>query len=311
MTETTQPKPFVFVLMPFAREFNDIYALGIKAACEESKAYSERVDEQIFTNSILDRIFNQIAKADIIVADMTERNPNVFYETGYAHALGKQVILLTQKVDDIPFDMKHYPHITYKKTNISKLKEDLIKRIKWLVENPNLQLKAVDFGVDFFYKGNPVVNSSNLKITPVQIQVDIDKENLIFNLFEFQFEIHNSSKRTLNLSSVQVGFVGEWITGLQLDALNSYINKKDKNLSLLFNLPNRDRLINLPNDESMYLFPLPEKLLPDSWINLSCKLALGNLSKKSFSSCLRLYTEIETREILLNFSFEKPLWTSD
>ena len=57
-------------------------------------AYAERVDEQIFNESILQRIYNQISKADIITADMTDRNENVFYETGYAHTLGKQVILL-------------------------------------------------------------------------------------------------------------------------------------------------------------------------------------------------------------------------
>ena len=85
---TTAPKPFVFVLMPFDDEFRDIYEVGIKPACEKAGAYAERVDEQIFTESILDRIYNQISKADLIISDMTGRNPNVFYETGYAHALG-------------------------------------------------------------------------------------------------------------------------------------------------------------------------------------------------------------------------------
>lgn len=55
MTDTTAPKPFVFVLMPFDKKFEDIYQLGIKAACSEAGAFCERVDEQIFTESILDR----------------------------------------------------------------------------------------------------------------------------------------------------------------------------------------------------------------------------------------------------------------
>ena len=112
--EGTSPKPFAFVLMPFAKEFDDVcYLLGIKPACETAGAYAERVDDQIFHESILQRIYNQISKADIIIADMTGRNPNVFYETGYAHALGKPVILLTRSSDDIPFDLKHYTHIVY------------------------------------------------------------------------------------------------------------------------------------------------------------------------------------------------------
>ncbi len=44
---------------------------------------------------------------------MTGRNPNVFYEVGYAHALGKIVLLLTQNAEDIPFDLKHRPHTVY------------------------------------------------------------------------------------------------------------------------------------------------------------------------------------------------------
>src|ERR1041384_2230704 len=91
----TRPKPFVFVLMPFASDFDDVYRLGIKPACEKAGAYAERVDEQLFQESILQRVYNQIAKADVIVSDMSGKNPNVFYETGYAHALGKPVILLT------------------------------------------------------------------------------------------------------------------------------------------------------------------------------------------------------------------------
>src|SRR5215212_3123285 len=73
--ESTQPKPFVFVLMPFDKTFGDIYHFGIKGAAEDVGAYAERLDEQIFTDGILDRIFNQISRADVIVADMTAEMP--------------------------------------------------------------------------------------------------------------------------------------------------------------------------------------------------------------------------------------------
>lgn len=83
-------KKFIFVLMPFNVDFNDIYNLGIKAACDSDKVYCERVDEQIYEGSMLDRIYNQIQHADYIIADMSSKNPNVFYEVGYAHALQKR-----------------------------------------------------------------------------------------------------------------------------------------------------------------------------------------------------------------------------
>lgn len=131
----TTPKPFVFVLMPFDDEFNDIYEFGIKAAASSVGAYAERVDKQIFTEGILERIFNQICKADVVVADMTTRNPNVFYEVGYAHALGKIVFLLTQSAADIPFDLKNQPHTVYGSDGkkITRLKEELCRKLEWAI----------------------------------------------------------------------------------------------------------------------------------------------------------------------------------
>src|SRR5215469_12463470 len=88
-----------------------------------------------YSMRILLRLYNQINKADLIVSDMTGRNPNVFYETGYAHALNKKVILLTQAADDIPFDLKHYPHIVYS-GKIAFLKDELQRRVQWYLAQP-------------------------------------------------------------------------------------------------------------------------------------------------------------------------------
>jgi len=128
-------KPFAFVLMPFEEAFRDIYLLGIKPACEEAGYYCERLDEQIFEETMLEHIYNQIAKADLVVADLTARNPNVFYETGYAHALGQRVILLTRDSEDIPFDLKHHFHIVYS-DSITDLKQRLRQRASYYLSNP-------------------------------------------------------------------------------------------------------------------------------------------------------------------------------
>ena len=140
--KSTVPKPFIFVLMPFDEKFNDIYEFGIQGAAKEVNAYAERVDNQIFNENILDRIFNQINKADVIVADMTGRNPNVFYEVGYAHALGKIVLLLTQNTNDIPFDLKHRQHIVYA-GQIATLRNVLIERLTWAISESKKQRKHV------------------------------------------------------------------------------------------------------------------------------------------------------------------------
>ncbi len=134
MIQSTIPKPFCFVLMPLDASFNDIYEYGIKGACSDVGVYCERLDEQNFMGSMLDRIYNQISRADILIADLTAKNPNVFYEVGYAHALGKTVILLTQCADDIPFDLKHFPHIIYG-TQIKDLRTKLGPKIQHFAFN--------------------------------------------------------------------------------------------------------------------------------------------------------------------------------
>jgi len=154
--------------MPFEASFNDVYKLGIRPAAESAGAYCERIDEQIFAESILARIYNQIAKADLIVADMTGRNPNVFYEVGYAHAIGKTVILLTKNADDIPFDLKHYPHIVYQ-GSIVDLKESLQKRISHHLATPAKRLEVEIPLPKFVISGNVIEAGASIEASTGEV----------------------------------------------------------------------------------------------------------------------------------------------
>lgn len=145
---STKPKLFCFVLMPFDFIFNDIYEFGIKGACLDVGLYCERVDEQVFFGSMLERIYSQISRADILVADMTGRNANVFYEVGYAHALGKNVVLLTSVAQDIPFDLKHFPHIVYG-NEIKTLRASLARHLKHLTSE-ELSRDETQIGIELF-----------------------------------------------------------------------------------------------------------------------------------------------------------------
>jgi hypothetical protein len=145
----------VFILMPFKPELSDTYKFGLKASADEVGAYAERVDDQHYDGSVIGRIINQISKADVIVADMTGKNPNVYYEVGYAHALGKIVILATQDIHDIPFDFRDRPHIPYK--TIDELKAKLIPRLAWAIEESRKG------------KGAPIVNPIELFLNGVRI----------------------------------------------------------------------------------------------------------------------------------------------
>jgi len=164
VSPTTAPRPFVFVLMPFDPAFDDVYAVGIKEAADRAGAYAERVDDQIYGEGILERVFNQINKADVIVADMTGKSPNVYYEVGYAHALGKIVILLTQRADDIPFDLKHRRHIVYA-GRIADLRETLAKELRWAIEESRKAAPA---------PGGPRVTVADVLIPEVQPLSDLE-----------------------------------------------------------------------------------------------------------------------------------------
>lgn len=118
-------KPFVFVLMPFREEHFAIYERTVKPTLEALSCRVEHAKDAHTVERIVDAIFTQIARAQFIVADTTGKNPNVFYEIGYAHALGKKVILLVQDTQDIPFDIAGLRHIQYKPQALHALAVDL------------------------------------------------------------------------------------------------------------------------------------------------------------------------------------------
>jgi nucleoside 2-deoxyribosyltransferase len=121
----TLGKYFVFVLMPFRAEFKNIYDC-IKQASEKTDILCTRVDDEPIVGKITEKIYESIENADIVVAVMTGRNPNVFYETGYSHAKGKPTILLADNADAIPFDLKDYSHIIYDPNDLPAMRNRLV-----------------------------------------------------------------------------------------------------------------------------------------------------------------------------------------
>jgi hypothetical protein len=76
----------------------------------------KRADDFFTAHSIMADVWNAICGSRAIIADCTGRNPNVFYEIGVAHTIGKPVILTTQSRDDVPFDLRHLRYIEYEYT---------------------------------------------------------------------------------------------------------------------------------------------------------------------------------------------------
>jgi nucleoside 2-deoxyribosyltransferase len=118
----------VFVVMPFAKEFVDVYAYGIRKVAQDLGYVADRADDIEHNDEIMKVVLERIREADTIVADITGRNPNVFYEVGYAHARERPVILVCRKGEDVPFDVRSHNYIAYE--TITELEERLAARLK-------------------------------------------------------------------------------------------------------------------------------------------------------------------------------------
>ena len=109
--------PVCFVVMQFKEEFNVLYKDVIQEICREYGYQVIRGDEFYTSGQIMDDITNSIRSAALIIAEVTPDNPNVFYEVGYAHAIGKPTILLSdRKRERLPFDISGFRTLFYDNT---------------------------------------------------------------------------------------------------------------------------------------------------------------------------------------------------
>jgi hypothetical protein len=131
-SDPARARPQIFVLMPFAHEFLDVYVMGILEVGEKLGFTVDRADDIEHNGNILDVIQQKIRQADILIADMSTRNANVFYEIGFAHAVNRPTVLLCRNTDTVPFDLQSINYIKY--ASILDLRARLESRLKALME---------------------------------------------------------------------------------------------------------------------------------------------------------------------------------
>jgi hypothetical protein len=102
-----------FVMMPFGSWFDRYYQEIYVPAIKEAGLEPVRADELFSTGSVVEQIWEQIGKARVLLADLTGKNANVFYELGLCHAAKKPVVFTSAAVDDVPFDLRHLRVIVY------------------------------------------------------------------------------------------------------------------------------------------------------------------------------------------------------
>lgn len=102
----------VAAMMPFSPGFEQVFA-RIASACRGAGLRCVRAKDIWDHQTVIQDIFSLIFRSRVVVCDFTGKNPNVFYEAGIAHTLGKIVIPLTQSAGDIPFDVQHHRYLHY------------------------------------------------------------------------------------------------------------------------------------------------------------------------------------------------------
>ncbi len=124
----------IFIAMPYAKEFNNLYYFGIKQTVEKMGRKCERVDQEIFTGDLVQRIKERISSSKLVIADLTGNNPNVFYEVGFADGCGKKIILLSQQQDNIPFDFKTQRQIIYDPQDLLSLSSKITEELEAIIQ---------------------------------------------------------------------------------------------------------------------------------------------------------------------------------
>ena len=102
-----------FVMMPFGHWFDSYYKELFTPAIKDAGMEPFRADELFSTGTVIEQIWEQIQKSKILLADLTGKNANVFYELGLAHAARKPVVFLSGNLEDVPFDLRHLRVIVY------------------------------------------------------------------------------------------------------------------------------------------------------------------------------------------------------
>jgi len=132
-----------FYLGPFHEPFTEIYRDHVVPALESEDITVERADEIFSTDAVIEDIWTGIASSSFVVADLTTKNGNVLYEVGMAHTVGRPVIIITQDMEDVPFDLRHRRCIVYQHTprGCKLLEENLLGTARFVLNGPKSSLE--------------------------------------------------------------------------------------------------------------------------------------------------------------------------
>jgi len=196
-----------FVVMPFSKtesctedQWTEIFEEVIKPSVEESGFGYQCIRSDVVPGAIIDHIIDNLNNSEIVIADLTDRNPNVFYELGVRHALKQGTILITQDFSHVPSDIRHYGVVEYNTT--PKGVKTFKKKIKKHIEQIESDTSIVD---------NPVTNylrRSNIQIITNKKIQDIVEEKTTSKIADVKKQFELSYKQIIDRLETSKNDVG-------------------------------------------------------------------------------------------------------
>ncbi len=280
-----------FVVMPFSSLFQIEYEKIIQPALTELNIQCIRGDEIYTKQRIVDDIWNSIKKCRFVLAELTDKNPNVLYEIGLAHAIGKPVIIITRNSEDVPFDLKALRYLFYDVNDPfwgENLKTGIQNLAKKVIENPNIE-KYLD-GINTTPISYPSISKH---ITP------IIKDKVSFNISgTWLGEFQNEDNGIMHIVTLQIN---QNIDSLFGSAVISY-TKSDKPTvvqEMMNGNIKKDNLVELHGVNYTYIERGNSEIYFLDTFKLEYNIENGFLSGKVISNMetLTIDTKIEFKKI--------------
>jgi hypothetical protein len=171
-----EDKDICFTIMPFGGWFDVYYERIYQPAIEAAGLVPRRADDLYQPSAIVHDIWDLTKRAKVVLAELTGKNPNVFYELGLAHALARSAILVTQSMDDVPFDLRALRVIVYDKNNPTwavDLNKSIQSSIGEVLASPSKSVLPSFLQVDDSHK--PSITSTEKELIALRQDVDLLK----------------------------------------------------------------------------------------------------------------------------------------
>lgn len=140
-------KDLCFVLIPLHDPFLSIFEENIKPVAAKCGLTAIKADDIYSNKPIMEDVWTYLNQARIVIADLTDFNPNVFYELGIAHTLGREVIMISQYSAKPPFDVGHVRYINYVyPSRVEQFETALERTIKQVLKDSKAEIRIVEEG---------------------------------------------------------------------------------------------------------------------------------------------------------------------